>query len=181
MINWYVRGGKRLFDLSIAGAGLFLFALPMFWIAWLIRREIGPPVFFRQTRVGRGGHLFAIWKFRTMGPDGRVQPYCRWLRERALDELPQLFNILRGEMSFVGPRPLIPEELTELEKIPRGIERLSVRPGLTGLTQLKSVKVPSLPERLKGDLEYTDRCSLFLDIRLLLRSVGVTIRGDWES
>lgn len=181
MINWYARGGKRLLDLGIVGVGLFLFALPMLWITWRLWREIGRPVFFRQVRVGRGGSLFTILKFRTMGPEGRVQPYCRRLRERALDELPQLFNILRGEMSFVGPRPLVPEELLELERIPRGIERFSVRPGLTGLAQLRSAKVPSLPERSKGDLEYIDCCSLYLDIRLLLGSVGVTIRGDWEA
>ncbi len=171
-----------MLDLGIACAGLVVFALPIFWIAWRIRKEIGSPVFFRQTRVGRGGNSFTILKFRTMGGAKRATvPFCLWLRGRALDELPQLFNILRGQMSFVGPRPLIPEELLELENIPRGTERFSVRPGLTGLAQLRSAKVPTLPERLRGDLEYIDRCSLRLDVRLLLRSVGVTFRGAWEK
>lgn len=165
-----------MLDLSVAGMGLLLFALPMLWIRW----ELGSPVFFRQTRVGRGGHWFTILKFRTLGKDGTVaSPFCRRLRETALDELPQLLNILKGEMSFVGPRPLIPEELLELGKIPRGIDRLSVRPGLTGLAQLNSVKVPTLPERLREDCEYIDRCSWWLDIRILWRSVQVTLRGAW--
>lgn len=182
MINCYPRGGKRLLDLVIAGTGLFLFALPMLWIAWRLLRETGRPVLFRQNRVGYGGGSFAILKFRTLGKGGKIaSPFCRWLRETALDELPQLLNILKGEMSFVGPRPLVPEELLDLEKIQRGTDRLSVQPGLTGLAQLNSVKVPTLSERLRGDLEYIDGCSWRLDIRILWRSVQVTFRGAWEG
>jgi lipopolysaccharide/colanic/teichoic acid biosynthesis glycosyltransferase len=117
-----------------------------------------------------------------MTMDGAVpSPFCRRLRARALDELPQLINILRGEMSFVGPRPLIPEELETLEQLPRGADRLLLRPGLTGLAQLHSSKVPALPERLQWDLAYADRCSLFLDLAILLKSVAVTLRGAWEK
>ena len=179
----YARGFKRLFDLAIASIGLVGFLVPMAWIAWRIRRELGPPVLFRQTRLGYGGTVFSVLKFRTMRPGeaGVSPPFCRRLRATAMDELPQLINILRGEMSFVGPRPLIPEELVELRSFPRGAERLRVRPGLTGLAQLRSDKVPLLSERLKGDLEYVDRYSLGLDLWALWRSVEVTLKAAWEK
>ncbi len=179
----YAQGFKRLLDLTIALIGLVGFLVPMAWIAWRIHRELGPPAFFRQTRLGYGGKPFIVLKFRTMRPgeEGVSSPFCRGLRATAMDELPQLINILRGEMSFVGPRPLIPEELVELRSFPRGAERLRVRPGLTGLAQLRSDKVPSLSERLRGDLEYIDRCSLGLDLWALWRSVAVTLRAAWEK
>ena len=179
----YARGFKRLLDLAIALIGLVGFLIPMIWIAWRISRELGPPVLFRQNRLGYGGKPFTVLKFRTMRPgeEGVSSPFCRRLRATAMDELPQLVNILRGEMSFVGPRPLIPEELAELRNFPRGGERLRVRPGLTGLAQLRSDKVPSLPERLKGDLEYIDRCSLSLDLWALFCSMAVTLRAAWEK
>lgn len=177
----YGRWFKRWVDVGLAGGGVFVFALPMGWIAWRLRREMGPPVFFRQTRVGLRRKPFIVLKFRTMTPEGTVSSsFCRRLRASAMDELPQLVNILRGEMSFVGPRPLIPEELESLEQLPRGAERLRLRPGLTGLAQLNSSKVPSLPERLRWDLAYTDQCSLLLDLNILLKSVAVTLRGAWE-
>ena len=178
----YGRWFKRWVDLGLAGGGVFVFALPMGWIAWRLRRELGPPGLFLQTRVGLGRKPFTVLKFRTMTPDGTIPiGFCRGLRVRALDELPQLVNILRGEMSFVGPRPLIPEELETLEQLPRGADRLRLRPGLTGLAQLHSSKVPALPERLRWDLAYADRCSLLLDLGILLRSVTMTLRGAWEK
>lgn len=179
----YAQGFKRLLDLAIASIGLVGFSVPMAWIAWRIRREMGSPVLFRQTRLGYGGKPFTVLKFRTMKPGevGVSSRFCRGLRATAMDELPQIINILRGEMSFVGPRPLIPEELAELRNFPRGGDRLRVRPGLTGLAQLRSDKVPSLSERLKGDLEYIDRCSLGLDLWALWRSAAVTLRAAWEK
>ncbi|MDO8730132.1 MAG: sugar transferase [Candidatus Omnitrophota bacterium] len=178
----YGRWFKRCVDLGLAAGGVFVFALPMGWIAWRLRRELGFPVLFRQTRVGLGRKPFTVLKFRTMKADGAVPSlFCRRLRACALDELPQLVNILRGEMSFVGPRPLIPEELETLEQLPRGADRLLLRPGLTGLAQLHSSKVPPLPERLRWDLAYADRCSLLLDLEILLKSVAVTLRGAWEK
>ena len=98
-----------------------------------------------------------------------------------MDELPQLINILRGQMSFVGPRPLIPEELKELHQIPNGNRRLTVRPGLTGLAQLYSAKIPTLRERLRWDCAYLDRCSLWLDVWILARSLRLTLNGAWEQ
>ncbi len=173
---------KRPFDMAVAAGGLIVFALPMGWIAWRIRREMGRPVMFPQTRVGKNRKSFTVLKFRTMTPGGTVSSgFCRALRASAMDELPQLINILRGEMSFVGPRPLIPDELATLEQLPRGAERLRVRPGLTGLAQLYSSKVPVLAERLRWDLAYADRCSFLLDLTILFRSVAITLRGAWEK
>lgn len=179
---WYSRGFKRGVDIALSGGGLLFFALPMAIIAWKLRRELGPPVFFLQARMGRGGKPFTVLKFRTMTPEGAVpRGFCKALRACAMDELPQLVNILRGEMSFVGPRPLIPVELVTLEQLPRGAERLRVRPGLTGLAQLNSAKVPELSDRLRWDLAYVDQCSLLLDLKILFKSVGVTLRGAWEN
>lgn len=175
------RGLKRLFDLALAAAGLLLFALPMAWIGWRTRCELGPPVLFRQARIGTGGKPFDILKFRTMDPQGRVTPFAQQLRRTAMDELPQLINILAGQMSFVGPRPLIPEELREMDHVPDGRRRFSVRPGLTGLAQVRSEKVPTLPERLRWDLAYVRDCSLRLDLQILFTSVGVSARGAWEK
>ena len=103
-----------------------------------------------------------------------------FLRATAMDELPQIFHILTGQMSFVGPRPLIPEELKRLDQIPRGKERLLPRPGLAGLAQLYSGKTPDLAQRLNWDLLYLDQCYLWSDVKILLKSIWVTLRGSWE-
>jgi len=175
----YRRWMKRWLDAGLAAAGLIGFALPMAWIAFRIRRESGRPVLFHQARVGRNGRRFIVHKFRSMTADGTTT-YGKKLRGSAMDELPQLINILRGEMSFVGPRPLIPEELEKLDRIPNGERRLELRPGLAGLAQLRCAKVPHLPERLRWDLIYLERLSLGLDLWILLQSVGVTLRRAWE-
>lgn len=153
----------------------------MGWIAYRIFREEGRPVFFRQMRIGQGGRSFLFWKFRTMTPEGRVTRLGGYLRSTALDELPQLFHILKGQMSFVGPRPLIPEELRQLDGIPGSRRRLGVRPGLTGLAQLKGTKVPDPAERIRWDVAYIDRMSPMLDLRILAESIWVTARKGWEK
>ncbi len=182
MIPLYRNGLKRVLDAALAVLGLGLFALPMAWIAWRLHCEGGPPVLFRQPRVGYKGQLFTIYKFRTMNKAGEVDPGLSLkLRATAMDELPQLFNILRGEMSFVGPRPLIPEELEDLDRVPKGRGRLQVRPGLTGLAQIQASKTPSLPERIQWDLAYAERCSFRLDMELLFKSLAVTLAGKWEG
>lgn len=177
----YRRWGKRLLDVSLAGAGLILFALPMAWIASRIRKQAGPPVFYRQVRIGFGGRRFLLKKFRTLQENRVFSPFALRLRATAMDELPQLIHIFKGQMSFVGPRPLIPEELEEIQQVPGGERRFTVRPGLTGLAQLKEGKCPRLKQRLRWDLTYIDRCSLRLDLTLILRSVGVTLRSAWEK
>ena len=181
MSHAYRRWLKRPFDIALSVGGLLFFALPMLWIALRLRKELGRPALFLQERIGREGRPFTIFKFRTMNDRAEVaSPFCRKLRDTAMDELPQLINILRGQMSFVGPRPLIPEELQDLDRVPGGRRRFSARPGLAGLTQLHSDKAPSLEERLRIDLDYIDRCSFLLDLKILFSSLDVTGRGAWE-
>ncbi len=181
-MRWLWRqGGKRLFDVALACFGLLVFSLPVAWIAWRIRREAGSPVLFGQDRIGRDGKIFRIWKFRTMASDGEITSLGKGLRATAMDELPQLIHILKGEMSFVGPRPLIPADLEELNRSPQGRLRLAIRPGLTGLAQVSTSKVPSLPDRLRWDLEYVERCSPWLDAWVLAQSLWFTLRGQWEK
>jgi lipopolysaccharide/colanic/teichoic acid biosynthesis glycosyltransferase len=182
-MGFYARHGKRFFDLTVSTIALFVFALPMALIALKIRNELGKPVLFRQPRVGKNSRLFSVLKFRTMaGDDGVVASgFCRQLRACAFDELPQLVNIFRGEMSCVGPRPLIPEELKTLGEFPDGEIRFSVRPGLAGIAQLYGDKNPSLRQRLDWDLSYIRNCSLGLDLWILLRSTGITLQGAWEK
>ncbi len=178
----YARNGKRLFDLTVSASGLLFFALPMALIAAKVRNDLGSPVLFRQTRVGKNGSLFTVLKFRTMADDSRVASrFCRGLRASAMDELPQLVNIFRGEMSFVGPRPLIPEELAKLGEFPEGALRMSIRPGLAGIAQLYGNKNPSLQQRLDWDSSYIRNCSFGLDLWILIRSIGITLRGAWEK
>ncbi len=180
-LTCYRRGGKRTFDIALSGFGLMLFALPMVGIAAWIRFRSGAPVFFTQKRIGYRGGPFTILKFRTLSEGKQISsPFSQQLRGTAMDELPQLINILRGEMSFVGPRPLIPEELEVLDKIPNGTDRFSTRPGLTGLAQLYDAKVPTLPQRIRWDLMYVSRCSFGLDIWIILKSILITCRGAWE-
>jgi len=161
--------------------GLLIFSIPIVWIAWRIRRALGESPFFKQIRIGYRRGNFQIMKFRTMSREGRIPPFCRWLRATALDELPQLLHILNGQMSFVGPRPLIPEDLQELGRFPEGKRRFGVRPGLAGLAQLYGGKFPGLGQRLKWDLIYVKRCSLRLDLWILFQSLAVTLRGAWEK
>lgn len=181
MSRFYRVIGKRSLDLAMAMGGLVLFAIPMLWFYDRLRREFDLDPFFLQTRMGKGGRNFTILKFRTMSEEETIPPFCRWLRKTAMDELPQMINIVRGEMSFVGPRPLILEELENLGKMKGGKLRQSVRPGLTGLAQLYSIKTPGLPERLRWDLTYVKKCSLGLDLWIILRSVAVTLQGAWEG
>ena len=177
----YRHGGKRLLDLLLAVGGLFFFALPMAWIAWRIFRKSKESPLFRQPRIGRNGTMFLIMKFRTILSNGQPSRFCQRLRATAMDELPQLIHILKGEMSFVGPRPIVPEELKELHQFPSGAQRLQVRPGLAGLAQIYGPKAPSLPERLRWDLAYVDGCSLTLDVWILLRALQITLAGAWET
>ena len=116
-----------------------------------------------------------------MSDNGKIlSHFSQRLRDTAMDELPQLLHIWRGQMSFVGPRPLIPEELEDLRRIENGRRRWEVRPGLTGLAQLHAEKIPPLAERVRWDLRYVKECSFSLDVQLIFKSVLVTLRGAWE-
>ena len=194
---------KRTFDATLAGAGL-LASSPLWAIfAAAIRLEDGGPVFFRQDRVGLGGRTFEALKFRSMRPDAeamtgamqatendpRVTRIGRFMRATAMDELPQLWNILRGDMSFVGPRALRPGEieagangrLTRLEEVPGFEHRIKVRPGLTGLAQVYAPRDVPRRQKFRYDRLYVDRRSWKLDLQLLLLSFWISLHGTWEA
>ena len=143
------------------------------------------PVLFRQERVGLDGRSFTLLKFRTMLHDDTPNPLFpdatritsagRWLRRTSLDELPQLINVARGDMSLVGPRPTLPYQVARYDSRQRG--RLAVRPGLTGLAQVQGRNGLPWAERIEIDLDYVARRSLLLDLTILLRSVAVVVRG----
>jgi lipopolysaccharide/colanic/teichoic acid biosynthesis glycosyltransferase len=193
---------KRLFDILVAGGGL-LVSLPLaILIAAAVKLYDGGPVFFRDQRVGQGGRMFSVWKFRSMiidgdvvfGPrqaqvnDSRVTRVGRILRATALDELPQLWNIFIGDMSFVGPRALRPGEIltnqrhivTRIEDIQGYWRRHSVPPGLTGVAQIYADRDVSPRNKFRYDFVYLRRRTFWLDIRLILLSFWITARGRWE-
>jgi lipopolysaccharide/colanic/teichoic acid biosynthesis glycosyltransferase/glycosyltransferase involved in cell wall biosynthesis len=193
---------KRALDVCLAGAGLLLTS-PLWLVAAIaVKLGDGGPVFYRQTRVGRGGVRFTSWKFRSMredsdrtfGPrqadtdDPRITRVGRILRATAMDELPQLWNIVRGDMSFVGPRALMPEEIEvrgdgtaiPIEKIPGYDARHRVVPGLTGVAQIYADRDLPRRQKFRYDILYICRRSFGLDVRLILLSVWITFRGAWE-
>ena len=194
---------KRAFDAALAGAGLIASAPLWAIFAAAIKLEDGGPVFFRQDRVGLGGRTFEALKFRSMRPDAeamtgalqaiendpRVTRVGRFMRATAMDELPQLWNILRGDMSFVGPRALRPGEieagangrLTRLEEVPGFEHRIKVRPGLTGLAQVYAPRDVPRRHKFRYDRLYVDRRSWQLDLRLLLLSFWISLHGTWEA
>jgi undecaprenyl phosphate N,N'-diacetylbacillosamine 1-phosphate transferase len=163
-------------------------AAPLFaLIAILIRADSPGPVFFRQTRAGRGGRPFTLLKFRTMrstadpygdspqhGGDPRVTRLGRLLRETSLDELPQLINVLRGEMSLVGPRPLYMQQMAEWNERQR--KRLLVKPGLTGLAQINGRGSITIEEKLEWDVRYVECACLATDVKIILATVASLVR-----
>jgi lipopolysaccharide/colanic/teichoic acid biosynthesis glycosyltransferase len=170
-----IRPGKRLFDLIGAAAGLIVFAPAMAAIALAIVLEDGAPVLFRQERVGRHRRPFGILKFRSMR-DGQITRAGRFLRATGLDELPQFINILRGDMSAVGPRPLTASDVTRLGwTAPRCDFRWQVLPGLTGLAQVTEARAGRLSLGL--DRQYVARQSLALDVRLVAISFAINAFG----
>jgi lipopolysaccharide/colanic/teichoic acid biosynthesis glycosyltransferase len=194
---------KRLFDVAVSGLGLIASAPLWALIAAAIKLEDGGPVFFPQERVGLGGRVFIALKFRSMivdaesrsgavqaaDADPRVTRVGRLLRGTAMDELPQLWNIFVGDMSFVGPRPLRPGEievrgdgqLIPLAAIPGYDVRHGVRPGLTGLTQVYARRDIPRASKFRLDRLYLKRASFWLDLKLILLSFYITTRGAWES
>ncbi|MGB8951133.1 MAG: sugar transferase [Candidatus Aminicenantales bacterium] len=194
---------KRPFDIALSLFGIVI-SLP-FWLlfALLIWLEDKGSVFYGQSRVGRNGRIFEALKFRSMVPDAekdhgpvqavendpRVTSVGRILRATAMDELPQLLNILKGDMSFVGPRALRPEEKEvlgnpdqrEIEEIPGYHERHAVRPGLTGLTQVFLPADTPRRKKFRYDLLYIRKRSFWLDLKLIFLSFWITFRGKWES
>jgi lipopolysaccharide/colanic/teichoic acid biosynthesis glycosyltransferase len=184
----------RFFTFILALAALLLLAIPLIALICMVRRKLGSPVFFRQTRPGLKGKLFEMVKFRTMtderGPDGqllpdkdRLTPFGRWLRASSLDELPELWNVLKGEMSLVGPRPLLVEYLPLYT--PEQARRHEVLPGITGWAQVNGRNTISWEEKFKLDVWYVDNQSLWLDLKILWLTVkkvlvrdGISAQGD---
>jgi lipopolysaccharide/colanic/teichoic acid biosynthesis glycosyltransferase len=179
---------KRLFDL-VGSALLMVLSIPIFGIIAIITKFDSPgPVLFRQKRAGLGGNLFEMYKFRTMqmeaspyefspkNPnDSRITRLGKFLRRTSLDELPQLFNVLRGDMSLVGPRPEMPfivEQYTQKDS-----ERLQVKPGLTGLWQLSGDRAFLIHENLEYDLYYIQHRNFFMDLAILLHTSIFAMRG----
>ena len=171
---------KRLLDIIIAAAALVLLSPVLLLLAWQIRRKLGTPVLFRQVRPGRGGIPFEMYKFRTMRdaadengrplPDAeRLTPFGRKLRAASLDELPELWNVLKGDMSLVGPRPLLMEYLPLYNAEQR--RRHLVRPGITGWAQVNGRNAISWPEKFRLDVWYVENRSLLLDIKILFLTV----------
>jgi lipopolysaccharide/colanic/teichoic acid biosynthesis glycosyltransferase len=175
---------KRFCDLVLAGVGLLLLAIPLLLLVRKVRRELGSPVFFSQVRPGMHGKPFKMMKLRSMtsecGPDGhllpdamRLTPFGRWLRATSLDELPGLWSVLKGDMSLVGPRPLLMEYLPLYSA--EQARRHNVRPGITGWAQVNGRNAISWEDKFKLDVWYVDNRSLWLDIKIL----WLTVKKVW--
>jgi lipopolysaccharide/colanic/teichoic acid biosynthesis glycosyltransferase len=180
---------KRCIDLCLSAVLLYGLWPLMVGIALLIRCDSPGPALFRQQRAGEGGRPFTLLKFRTMrtdadpygpsprsGEDPRLTRIGRWLRERSLDELPQLINVLGGRMSLVGPRPLYPSQVAEWTDRQR--RRLEVKPGLTGLAQISGRGGLTVEEKLELDVQYVERRCLKLDLQILARTFGSFTCGE---
>ncbi len=184
----YRRFGKRTLDIIISAGLLLMFLLPILAGLLSIRVTSEGPGLFRQVRVGLGEIRFTIFKLRTMSinqerelvqtknEDPEVLPVGRVLRRLKIDELPQLWNVLRGDMSLIGPRPCLEHTLDEMPMWAR--RRFNVRPGLTGLAQVNGNVALTWEERWKHDVSYVDQLSVWLDLRILLKTILVVLLGE---
>lgn len=194
---------KRIFDISLSFFGLLLSAPLWLMVAIFIKLEDGGPVFYSQERLGLNGTLFKAWKFRSMvvgaegagGPvqstvnDPRITKIGHILRASAMDELPQIWNIFRGDMSFVGPRAIRPaerevrsgKENVDAADVSGYKERQSVIPGLTGVAQIYGSHETPRRNKFRYDILYIKKRSFWVDIRLIVLSFWITFRGKWES
>lgn len=190
MSEVYLKFGKRLIDVIASLAFLVLLWWLLAIVALMVRLRLGSPILFKQKRPGRNGEIFELYKFRTMTnerdaagellPDEmRLTPFGLWLRSTSLDELPEILNIFKGDMSFVGPRPLLVEYLPLYSD--RQHRRHEVRPGLTGLAQCRGRNLLSWEERFELDVEYVDSCSFGLDLKVLVETVSVVFKREGVS
>jgi sugar transferase EpsL len=179
--------GKRLFDLGLTVPALVLLSPILGTIGLLIRIKLGSPIFFRQERPGQHGELFTIYKFRTMRdaydaagnalPDAeRLTPLGEFLRRASLDELPELINVVKGDMSLIGPRPLMPQYLERYT--PEQARRHEVRPGITGWAQINGRNAISWEEKFALDVWYVDHVSWWLDIKILAITLFKVLRRE---
>lgn len=176
---------KRFLDCILAIILVILFGPFLAFVSVLILLIDGRPIFFTQVRAGLNGSAFLLWKFRTMSScirsnhgdeSSRVTTLGRVLRKTSIDELPSLWNVIKGDLSFVGPRPLLMEYLPTYS--PHHFRRHEVPPGLTGLAQISGRNLLSWKERLDIDVEYVDKQSFWLDVWIFFRSVGVVLRSQ---
>ena len=181
----YKNGAKRMLDMALSLCGIIVLS-PVYLVLWvLIRCKLGKPVLFTQERPGKKEKIFKLYKFRSMTDErdenGQLLPdevrltrFGKLLRSTSLDELPELFNILKGDMSLIGPRPLLVKYLpyyTEEER-----HRHDVRPGLTGLAQVNGRNALGWEDRFAYDLEYVEKCSLLMDLKVLGMTVGKVLK-----
>lgn len=185
---WYYASTKRIFDFFAAAAAIIILSPVGLLLALLIKLDSKGPVLFKQKRVGRGGREFSFYKFRTMAmeanpyaltpqsaADPRITRLGRWLRRTSLDELPQFWNVLRGDMSVVGPRPEMPFIVAGYNEEQR--ERLKVKPGITGIWQISAVRGEPIHANIEYDLFYIENRSLLLDLIIVLKTIVGAIRG----
>jgi len=181
----YRKYFKRLFDVILAFIGLIVLSPVILAVAVLVRVKLGSPVIFRQKRPGKDEKIFMMYKFRTMtnerGENGellsdevRLTKFGRFLRSTSLDELPGLFNILKSNMSIVGPRPLLVEYLPYYDESQK--RRHEVQPGLTGLAQINGRNATTWDERFKFDVQYVDDVSFMQDIKIIFSTIGVVFK-----
>lgn len=183
----YRKFFKRLFDITASGIALIIL-LPFLGImALLVRIKLGSPVIFRQERPGKNGEIFTLYKFRTMTnkvdeqgnllPDNvRLTKFGKFLRKTSIDELPELWNIFKGNMSVVGPRPLLVDYLSLYNGFQN--RRHEVRPGLTGLAQVNGRNAISWDEKFNKDIEYVDKITLFKDIKIILLTIKKVLKSE---
>ena len=181
---------KRVFDFLAAMFALVALSVPLIAVGMLVRVRLGSPVLFKQTRPGRGGRPFEMLKFRTMTDErdaaGRLKPdserltdFGRWLRATSLDELPELWNVLKGDMSLVGPRPLLMHYLPLYS--PRQARRHEVRPGITGWAQVNGRNALTWQQKFELDVWYVENRSFWLDLRILWLTVRSVLRREGIS
>ena len=184
---------KRLFDIISSAAGLIVISPLLLILAALVRLKLGSPVLFRQQRPGLGGHAFVIYKFRTMTDqrdalgnllpdDQRLPVFGRFLRSTSFDELPELLNVLKGDMSIVGPRPLMMKYLNRYS--PEQARRHEVKPGITGWSQINGRNTISWEDKFKLDVWYVDNWTFWLDMKIIFKTIwsvivkeGITQQG----
>lgn len=183
----YPKQGKRLLDLIVTCPTLLLLAPVLATIALLVRLKLGSPVLFRQQRPGLHGKPFTLYKFRTMTdardehgnllPDEqRLTRFGQWLRSTSLDELPELWNVLKGDMSLVGPRPLLMQYLDRYT--PEQMRRHEVKPGITGLAQVNGRNALSWEEKFKLDVWYVDNLSFWLDLKIIALTIWEVLKRE---
>lgn len=182
---FYKQFFKRFYDVTLSGIALIILSPLLLIVSILVKANLGSPIFFRQERPGKKGKMFCLIKFRTMSnqrdengqllPDEmRTNKYGRFLRSTSLDELPECFNVLVGDMSIIGPRPLLPRDVACMNE--EQFQRHNVRPGLTGLAQCNGRNALNWDEKLALDIEYVNNISFFSDILIFVKTIGMVVK-----